>query len=256
MNEHRRKSDGKHDASKGLWSAYADELGLPEAGVPGSKRPAPRAGHEPIRPSSRSLVGALAVVAVAAIAGAAAWLTYSPFADTIGLWPRAATRVADSDTAAAVPAVPVNQPAVTELRDTPTARRSGATLKADDASATAAPAAAAKPRRGNSVYRIHFALGSAVVNDTSRPTLDTIVAAMKTTSDLHVAIEGHTDARGTADSNQTLSERRADAVKAYLAAAGIASGRLRAVGFGASRPLVPNDGAGDDLNRRVELRLR
>lgn len=248
MSEHRRKSNGKHDVSKGLWSAYADELGLPDAGVPGGDEPAPRAGNELIRASSRSLVGALAVVAVAAIAGTAAWLTYSPFAETIGLWPRAATHVADSDTAAVVSAVPVNRSAVTEL--------SGRKARGDDASATAAPFAAAKPRRGDPIYRIHFALGSAVINDASKPTLDTIVAAMKTTSDLDVAIEGHTDARGTADYNQTLSERRADAVKAYLEAAGIASGRLRPVGFGASRPLVPNDGASDDLNRRVELRLR
>ena len=256
MNEHRRKSNGKHDVSKGLWSAYADELGLPDAGVPGGDEPARRAGNELIRASSRSLVGALAVVAVAAIAGTAAWLTYSPFAETIGLWPRAATHVADSDTAAVVSAAPVNQTAVTELSTRPNARGSGATPKPDDDSAIAAPSAAAKPRRGDSVYRIHFALGSAAINDASRPTLDTIIAAMKTTSALHVAIEGHTDARGTADYNQTLSERRADAVKAYLEAAGIASGRLRPVGFGASRPLVPNDGAGDDLNRRVELRLR
>jgi len=256
MNEYRRKSDDKHDVSKGLWSAYADELGLPEAGVPGGDEPAPRASQELIRGSSRSLVGALAVVAVAAIAGAAAWLTYSPFAETIGLWPRVATRVADSDTAAVVPAVPGHQPAVTDVNGAPNARGSSATMKLDDASATAAPSAAAKSRRGDSVYRIHFALGSAVINDASRPTLDTIAAAMKTASDVHVAIEGHTDARGAADYNQTLSERRADAVKAYLEAAGIAPGRLRPVGFGASRPMVPNDGAGDDLNRRVELRLR
>jgi len=255
MNDQRRKSDGKRDISKGLWSAYADELGLPEAGVPGGDAPAPRASKEPFRPSSRSLVGALAVVAVAAIAGTAAWLTYSPFAETIGLWPRTATHGADSDTAAVVPTVSANQPAVTELNRTPSARGSSAALKPDDASATAAPSAAAKPRRGDSVYRIHFALGSAVINDASKPTLDTIVVAMKT-SEVHVAIEGHTDARGTADYNQTLSERRANAVKAYLEAAGIAPRRLRPVGFGASRPLVPNDGTGDDLNRRVELRLR
>jgi outer membrane protein OmpA-like peptidoglycan-associated protein len=205
---------------------------------------------------SRSLVSALAVVAVAAIAGSAAWLTYSPLGDTIGLWPRGAKHAAGSGTAAVAPALPINQSALTEVNGAPKTRGSSAMPKADDASVTGAPSAAAKPWRGDSVSRIHFALGSSVINDASRPTLDTIVAAMKTTSDVRVSIEGHTDARGTADYNQTLSERRAEAVRAYLEAAGIAPGRLRPVGFGASRPLVPNDGTGDDLNRRVELRLR
>jgi OOP family OmpA-OmpF porin len=67
-------------------------------------------------------------------------------------------------------------------------------------------------------------------------------------------IEGHTDSIGGAKSNQVLSERRADAVRARLVSAGIVATRLKAAGFGATRPRETNTTIeGRARNRRVEL---
>ena len=70
-----------------------------------------------------------------------------------------------------------------------------------------------------------------------------------------VVIRGHTDSDGDADYNLDLSLRRAEAVKAYLAAGfGIAADRLQVEGWGEAQPLAPNDGAANkQLNRRVEI---
>jgi len=102
--------------------------------------------------------------------------------------------------------------------------------------------------------RITFDFGSEGINAESKRTLDTIVVALKANPHWRIVIEGHTDAQGTPDYNRVLSERRAQAVEDYLEAAGIAPGRLRAAGFGASRPLAPNDARGNAVNRRVEIR--
>ncbi len=68
------------------------------------------------------------------------------------------------------------------------------------------------------------------------------------------AIEGHTDDVGGDGYNQSLSERRASAVKAYLLAQGVPEGRLRSRGLGEAKPVAPNqDEGGRQRNRRVEL---
>ena len=79
---------------------------------------------------------------------------------------------------------------------------------------------------------------------------------MKANPGWRVAIEGHTDALGSSEYNHALSERRAQAVKRYLEAAGVAPQRLSTAAFGASRPVAPNDARGNALNRRVELHRR
>jgi outer membrane protein OmpA-like peptidoglycan-associated protein len=75
-----------------------------------------------------------------------------------------------------------------------------------------------------------------------------------------VRIEGHTDGKGTDGYNQTLSEKRAEAVRHYLVQQGIDSTRVTSVGFGKTKPVAPNthpDGADDpqgrQKNRRVEI---
>lgn len=74
-------------------------------------------------------------------------------------------------------------------------------------------------------------------------------------SDLSLTIEGHTDNTGNAEANQTLSEKRAAAVKQYLITTyQIDASRLHSQGFGASKPAAPNDTPeGRQQNRRVEL---
>jgi outer membrane protein OmpA-like peptidoglycan-associated protein len=69
-------------------------------------------------------------------------------------------------------------------------------------------------------------------------------------------IEGHTDNLGVADFNLTLSQQRAEAVVAYLKDQGIDAGRLIFKGYGATRPLFPNDTDKNRAkNRRCEFHL-
>jgi OOP family OmpA-OmpF porin len=67
-------------------------------------------------------------------------------------------------------------------------------------------------------------------------------------------VEGHTDAVGTEAYNQSLSERRAMAVREVLVNEfGIQPGRVDAIGFGEARPVADNDSEeGRAINRRVE----
>jgi outer membrane protein OmpA-like peptidoglycan-associated protein len=66
-------------------------------------------------------------------------------------------------------------------------------------------------------------------------------------------VAGHTDAKGSAQYNKQLSQRRAEAVKDYLVSKGIDANRLDAVGYGSEHPLAP-DRPEDPSNRRVEIK--
>ena len=71
-----------------------------------------------------------------------------------------------------------------------------------------------------------------------------------------LSIEGHTDDVGPAKKNFELSSARALAVRAYLGAHGVDASRLRSMGYGESKPLVPNRSASSRAkNRRVEFRI-
>jgi outer membrane protein OmpA-like peptidoglycan-associated protein len=73
---------------------------------------------------------------------------------------------------------------------------------------------------------------------------------------LHLQVEGHTDAVGTDEYNQSLSERRASAVRDYLVQQGIVANSVDARGFGKTQPIASNETAeGRQQNRRVELVL-
>ncbi len=69
-------------------------------------------------------------------------------------------------------------------------------------------------------------------------------------------IVGHTDALGSADYNQGLSQRRAQAVADYLGSQGVLASRLRTAGRGEAEPVSSNETeAGRQLNRRVEVAI-
>jgi outer membrane protein OmpA-like peptidoglycan-associated protein len=71
---------------------------------------------------------------------------------------------------------------------------------------------------------------------------------------LRLSVEGHTDSIGTDEYNMTLSQRRADAVRDYLASNGIDAASIQAVGMGKADPVTSNDTAeGRQQNRRVEM---
>ena len=104
------------------------------------------------------------------------------------------------------------------------------------------------------IYGISFDTDSDVIKPESKVALENIVKVAKEKGDWKFAIEGHTDSTATATYNQALSEKRAAAVKAYLATAGVAQARLASRGLGATKPVADNATAlGRAQNRRVEL---
>ena len=106
-----------------------------------------------------------------------------------------------------------------------------------------------------STQGILFDAGSDHIRGESTPTLAEIGDMLKTHPTLKLTIEGHTDNVGNAAANQSLSEKRAAAVKQYLISTyAIDAARLKSVGFGATKPVSPNTtDEGRQNNRRVEL---
>ena len=104
---------------------------------------------------------------------------------------------------------------------------------------------------------IHFRVGSAELDGASLALLDGVASAAKACPEAHIAIAGHASSEGGGERNQRLSTDRARSVLAYLVKAGIEEGRLEAVGYGATRPVAPNDGnANMARNRRIEFVVR
>jgi predicted Rdx family selenoprotein len=111
----------------------------------------------------------------------------------------------------------------------------------------------------NSVF---FDFDNYSLSDSARREVDRIYEVMNRYPDLRLEVTGHTDARGNADYNLALSERRADAVANYLIQKGIDPDRLISRGLGESAPIAMDfleDGTdspeGRRLNRHVDLRL-
>ncbi|PAP94481.1 OmpA family protein [Mesorhizobium wenxiniae] len=103
---------------------------------------------------------------------------------------------------------------------------------------------------------INFGLDSAELDATARAELDEFAKALKDSrlSALNFVVEGHTDATGSADYNEGLSERRARSVTTFLTSNGIDPARIKATGLGETNPRDPNPF--DPVNRRVEMRIR
>lgn len=107
--------------------------------------------------------------------------------------------------------------------------------------------------------QVLFATGSADLSSAARDTLDKIAPILGEYPDEPVQVNGHTDNRpiGTADfaNNDELSQARAQSVIDYFVSdQELSESRFEARGFGANRPLVPNDSpANRSKNRRVEL---
>jgi len=86
--------------------------------------------------------------------------------------------------------------------------------------------------------------------------LDEAINILSRNADLSVRVEGHTDWTGIEVYNQGLSERRAESVRRYLVANGVAAERLSTAGFGETQPIATNETReGRALNRRVELKV-
>ena len=100
-----------------------------------------------------------------------------------------------------------------------------------------------------------FASGKFALLNTAMAKLDQVAEALKAQdADKRMVVEGHTDSRGSDGTNQPLSLNRANAVRDYLVARGVASEKITAVGMGSSRPVTDNNTTENRANnRRVEI---
>ena len=119
--------------------------------------------------------------------------------------------------------------------------------------AASAPATQTAPRPSLSMA-IRFDFDSARLRPEGAAVLDRLAAVLQTSElkDSRFLIEGHTDAQGSADYNLRLSQSRAEEVRRHLAAQGVASQRLSAVGRGAREPATPAAPLAAE-NRRVRI---
>jgi len=106
----------------------------------------------------------------------------------------------------------------------------------------------------SSLQPIFFGYDSAGLSTEAQNILNSNAEWLKQNADVSVQIEGHCDDRGTVEYNFSLGQRRADAVREYLASRGIHPGRLVTISYGEERPL--SGGGGESTmarNRRVQF---
>jgi outer membrane protein OmpA-like peptidoglycan-associated protein len=102
-----------------------------------------------------------------------------------------------------------------------------------------------------------FDVDSAIVKPQARDALDDASQVFQEYKKTAIIVQGHTDATGTEEHNQELSERRAQAVVAYLTGKGIDPARMAPQGYGEGQPIASNDTTdGRAKNRRVDLMLK
>lgn len=104
---------------------------------------------------------------------------------------------------------------------------------------------------------IYFDYDRASFKTESYNELNKLEGMLRQNSQIKIEISGHTDSYGHWQYNRTLSQKRAEAVKDFLTKKGIDSRRIKAVGYGESKPLATNDDEdeGRELNRRVEFKV-
>lgn len=102
--------------------------------------------------------------------------------------------------------------------------------------------------------RIRFESGRATIDQDSRGLLDRLIQTALRCPTANIEVAGHTDSDGDNAANMSLSEKRAQAVAEYLVLAGLPNTRLKAVGYGSTQPLAPNDSEDNKAkNRRIDF---
>ena len=104
---------------------------------------------------------------------------------------------------------------------------------------------------------VFFELDSYALTDAARAALDADAKMLRDNSGIKLVVEGHCDERGTSEYNQALGEKRAQAARDYLTAAGIDASRLSIVSYGKERPFDPgHDESAWAKNRRAHFSPR
>jgi len=157
---------------------------------------------------------------------------------------RAGELVDPKDVAAILEAKPVKTRSIRLLDDAPAKQ-----------AAAAAPAPGEEGKPSSLALPVQFAFDSCDILPAAKSQLDALAEGIRLLpAGKSVLIEGHTDAAGSDDYNEKLSQRRAQAVKRYLVAQhGIEPQRLRAIGMGEYRTLDGRDPQAPE-NRRVQFR--
>ena len=99
-----------------------------------------------------------------------------------------------------------------------------------------------------------FDTGQSTLKPGAKATLSKIAAQLQSDDSIRISVEGHTDSVGSEEMNQSLSEKRAAAVRNYLISEGVPESRITSDGQGEAQPIATNKtAAGRQQNRRVEL---
>jgi outer membrane protein OmpA-like peptidoglycan-associated protein len=118
-------------------------------------------------------------------------------------------------------------------------------------------------RAGEDTLLVHFDsdvlfdVGSAMLDSSGRSTLEDVANVISDYPKTAVVVQGHTDATGSEEANQYLSERRAGSVEGYLIDRGVDPERMSSIGYGESYPIAGNgSSSGRQQNRRVDILLK
>jgi len=104
---------------------------------------------------------------------------------------------------------------------------------------------------------VNFEAGSANLTKDSETTLERVFMSLVADPAIRIEIAGYTDNTGSVKSNDRLSQRRADAVSAWLVRKGVAATRMTTIGRGSREPIAPNTTPeGRMKNRRIEFHVR
>jgi peptidoglycan-associated lipoprotein len=166
-----------------------------------------------------------------------------------------------------------SKPAPTPAPVTPTAtparpafNRDSAAAAAERARAATTTAAAADEARRNAAALsavkatvskvVYFDYDKDEIRDDQKATLEAKVPILTANPALRIRVAGHTDERGSDEYNIALGQRRAASAKRYLAARGIAEGRIETISFGEERPVAGgHDESAWSQNRRDEFEI-
>jgi len=108
---------------------------------------------------------------------------------------------------------------------------------------------------GQTIARVFFTFDRSTLSKTSVRILEKIAGQLKH-SNAMIQLEGHTDAKGSAEYNLALGLRRSESVEAFLKSRGMQSNQLKASSKGESAPVADNSTeTGRELNRRVEIKV-